>query len=76
MNIGTCRQYGSLASKNVPNTTKKNRTYQLVAANMFSAWGEVLANKFEIILAQNKTIEEENEWSVEDFFDDGKLNLL
>ena len=51
MNIGSYRPFGSFAnSKNLPNTIRRNRIYQLAAANMFLAWAEVLGNKLEAIL--------------------------
>jgi hypothetical protein len=71
MNIGIYRPYGSMASsKNLPNTVKRNRVYQLAAANIFSAWAEVLANKIDTILEDKKYTIVEPSFSPEDFFDD------
>lgn len=77
MNIGIYRPYGSFASyKNMPNAVKRNRIYQLAAANIFAAWGEVLANKIESILAEKEYSLAEAIHSPEDFFDDSNLKLF
>jgi hypothetical protein len=80
MNIGgACRPYGSLlSSKSLPNTTKRNKIYQLAAANIFSAWGEVLSLKLEAIMkrqSENNTggLLNEPDLSPEDFFDDSEF---
>lgn len=68
-----CRPYGSfLSNKNLPNTVKRNKVYQLAAANIFSAWAEVLAIKLESILNEKKNDLSENDLKPEDFFDDSK----
>ncbi|CAF1057810.1 unnamed protein product [Brachionus calyciflorus] len=77
MNISMCRPYGSFFNnKNLPNTLKRNKVFQLAAANIFSAWGEVLAIKLEAILNERKNNLCENDMKPEDFFDDSKFNFL
>ena len=79
MNIGTTRAYGSFVNaKCFPNyIIKRNKNYQLAAANMFSAWGEVLANKFEqCLLENNGFLNEGKELGPEDYFDDGILRKI
>jgi hypothetical protein len=75
MNIGICRPYGSFqSSKSVPNMAKRNKIYQLAAANIFCAWAEVLSSKLESIMKQNDSNgNNEPDLSPEDFFDDSKL---
>ncbi len=72
MNMGN-RACGSFVNlKTFPNVIKRNKTYQLAAASMFSAWGEVLANKFEKCLLENKNnLKQEKEFAPEDYFEDG-----
>ena len=73
MNMGnrTCGSFVNL--KAFPNVIKRNKAYQLAAASMFSAWGEVLANKFEKYLVENgNDFVQEKEFSSEDYFEDGK----
>jgi hypothetical protein len=80
MNIGVFRPYGSLAagSKNLPNIMRRNKIYQLAASNIFMAWGEVLANKLEIILdnQQKQELVDFSHLSPEDFYDEGKDFIL
>ena len=74
MNIGASRPYGSFVNnKSFPSIIKRNKTYQLAAANMFSAWGEVLANTFERSLAESKKCPVEREFCPEDYYDDGNF---
>lgn len=76
MNIGVYRPYGSfLSSKSLPNTAKRNKIYQLAAANIFSAWGEVLAMKLESILKAKEGEFNEPDLSPEDYFDDSKNRI-
>ena len=78
MNVGT-RPYGSFANaKSFPNyIIRRNKTYQLAAASMFSAWGEVLSNKFEQCLLENKSLlSREKELCPEDYFIDGTLETI
>ncbi|RNA13661.1 hypothetical protein BpHYR1_016281, partial [Brachionus plicatilis] len=71
MNISMCRPYGSfLNNKNLPNTLKRNKVFQLAAANIFSAWGEVLAIKLEEILSQKENDLCEMDMKPDDYFDD------
>jgi hypothetical protein len=74
MNIGgPCRPYGSfLSSKSLPNTAKRNKIYQLAAANIFSAWGEVLSLKLESMLKKQDKDFNEPDLSPEDYFDDSE----
>ena len=73
MNIGVGRPYGSFGITKVSsNLTKRNRIYQLAAANMFSAWGEVLADKLDSIIEKKKNSTTEQEYSIEDYFKDSK----
>lgn len=76
MNIGIYRPYGSMTSnKNLPNTVKRNRVYQLAAANVFSSWAEVLAAKLDTYLdAMNAGPFCEPSFRPEDYFDDRNLN--
>lgn len=77
MNINMCRPYGSfLNNKNLPNTLKRNKIFQLAAANIFSAWGEVLAIKLEEILNQKENNFCEVDMKPEDYFDDRKFFFL
>ncbi len=77
MNIGASRPYGSfMNTKSFPSIIKRNKTYQLAAANMFSAWGEVLANKFERVLAESKELKVEREFCTEDYYDDGIIKCF
>ena len=75
MNIGICRPYGSFASnKNAPNASKRNKIYQLAAANMFLAWGEVLADKLDSLIDTNQKetfMNEKKEYEAEDYFNEG-----
>jgi hypothetical protein len=71
-NMGMARPYGSGSNfKHAPNATKRNRIYQLAAANMFASWGEVLANKLEAIIDDNQFNKEEV-LSVKDYFNESK----
>ena len=73
MNIGVGRPYGSFGiTKMSSNLTKRNKIYQLAAANMFSAWGEVLADKLDSIIEKKSKDKSssEKEYSVEDYFKD------
>lgn len=73
MNISIFRPYGSMTSnKNLPNMVKRNRVYQLAAANVFAAWAEVLANKFESFLDSRTGPICEPSFRPEDYFDDRK----
>lgn len=73
MNIGIYRPYGSMTSnKNLPNTVRRNRVYQLAAANIFSAWAEVLANKIDSLLEEQNNCFSEPFFRPEDYFDDSK----
>lgn len=90
MNIGGMhRPYGSTGSaRNAsPNINRRNKIYQLAAANMFFSWGEVLAEKLEAILdAQDKdqtcnrvykhdmSTGTEKELVAEDFYDENLIN--
>lgn len=74
MNISMCRPYGSfLNNKNLPNTLKRNKVFQLAAANIFSAWGEVLAIKLEEILTKKENNLCEVDMKPEDYFDESKF---
>lgn len=59
----------------MPNTVKRNRVYQLAAANIFSAWAEVLANKIDTILDDRKCYFAEPLYKPEDYFDDSNPNF-
>ena len=76
MNIGgvhCTRPYGSFASsKSTPNMAKRNKIYQLAAANIFASWGEVLSLKLDSILKKQQTEHSEPDFSPEDYFDDSK----
>lgn len=76
MNIGICRPYGSFASnRNVPNASKRNKIYQLAAANMFLAWGEVLSDKLDQIIDNNEDdyLISKTDLTPEDYLNEGRL---
>jgi hypothetical protein len=79
-----CGSSGSLRQNHL-DSNKRNRIYQLAAANMFFSWAEVLAEKLDTILdAQEKNKQlnrifkydmstgSETEIVAEDFYDEGK----
>lgn len=90
MNIGTLyRPFGSSGSarNTMSNANRRNKIYQLAAANMFFSWGEVLAEKLEAILdAQEKDkslhhiykhdfqLGRQKDIVAEDFYDESLIN--
>ncbi len=56
MNIGAYlpRTGSSSSPRNAPNPMRRNKIFQLAAANMFTAWAEVLGSKLEKILDEQK----------------------
>jgi hypothetical protein len=56
MNIGAyLPRTGSFSSpRHAPNPMRRNKIFQLAAANMFTAWAEVLGNKLEKILDEQQ----------------------
>lgn len=61
----------------MPNTVKRNRVYQLAAANVFAAWAEVLAAKVDTYLDSKSSSGPLNEPSFrpEDYFDDRTIQF-
>ena len=79
-----CGSTGSLR-QNQTDSSKRNRIYQLAAANMFFSWAEVLAEKLDAILdaqEKNKHLNRIFKYDMangleanivaEDFYDEGK----
>jgi hypothetical protein len=78
MNIGSNRQFGSYG-KSQPNTVKRNKLYQLAAANIFFAWAEVLGNKLaQILKNEEESLDVEqivtSQLSPQDYYDEEMVN--
>ena len=72
-----CRAQGSMGiNRNASTNLKKSKNSEMVVADFFYAWGEILAHKLESFIENEAAIPNKMEWlncdSVEDFLIEGK----
>jgi hypothetical protein len=75
-------------SRNIQNTVRKNRVYQLAAANMFYGWAEALSTKLDMIIANSDSVDMAHgilkkdptagfvDLTIDDFFNESKIQYF
>jgi hypothetical protein len=78
MNMASCRTLGSTPYlRSTSNSNKKNKMQQMAIADLFYAWGEVIATDLEALNDNENLIQDKNEcsryFSVESFITEGNI---